>query len=253
MFTLLVIFIMKGINMNRQKVRKLLLLISLLLFPITIYYFSPYVIIQGALEGIINGSFIVFSGMLIGSIFFGRLFCGYLCPAGRLQDCVASINNKNPKQGWKNKIKYVIWAIWITAVFVSFIFHGEIIKLDFFYMTESGISVSNIYAYIVYYGIIILFFVPPILFGKRVCCHYICWMAPFMVIGTKIGKALHIKRLRLVADQTKCINCHLCDKSCPMSLSVSQRVQLENMNDSECILCGACVDNCPKKAIKYKF
>ena len=30
-------------------------------------------------------------------------------------------------------------------------------------------------------------------------------------------------------------------------------VQKENMNNPECILCGECIDVCPKKVIKYKF
>jgi len=68
--------------MKRQNIRKLILISAMLMFPITIYYLSPYVIIQGAIEGIITGSFVVFLLMLISSVFLGRLFCGYLCPAG---------------------------------------------------------------------------------------------------------------------------------------------------------------------------
>lgn len=68
--------------MNRQNASKLLLIISLLLFPITIWYMSPYLIIQGAMEEIITGSFVVFTCMLLGSIFFARLFCAWLCPMG---------------------------------------------------------------------------------------------------------------------------------------------------------------------------
>ena len=60
--------------MKRQNVRKLLLIISMLLFPVTIWYMSPYLIIQGAMEGIVTGSFIVFVLMLLGSVLFGRLF-----------------------------------------------------------------------------------------------------------------------------------------------------------------------------------
>lgn len=82
--------------MKRQNVRKLVLISSMLLFPITIYYFSPQLIISGALDGIIIGSFIVFLAMLISSVFLGRLFCGYLCPAGGIQECTMKINDKNP-------------------------------------------------------------------------------------------------------------------------------------------------------------
>ena len=97
--------------MKRQNIRKLLLIISLLLFPITIWYMSPYLIIQGAMEGIVSGSFIVFLCMLFGSVFFGRVFCGWLCPMGGMQECLFSVNDKVPKQGLRNYIKYVIWII----------------------------------------------------------------------------------------------------------------------------------------------
>lgn len=238
--------------MKRQNARKLILISSMLLFPITIYYLSPYLIIQGAIEGIINGSFIIFVTMLLSSIFLGRLFCGYLCPAGGIQECAVLINDKSPKQGWRNNIKYIIWVIWIIAIIICFIFRKKELAVDFFYQTDHGISISNIYGYIIYYGVVCLIFIPAVLFGKRIFCHYFCWMAPFMVIGSKLGNMLHIKGLRLSADKNACVSCHKCDRSCPMSLNVTEKVQKENMYDSECILCGACIDNCPKKAITYK-
>lgn len=239
--------------MKRQNVRKLLLIIALLLFPITIWYFSPYIIIQGATERIINGSFITFCVMLFGSIFFGRFFCGYLCPMGGLMECTMMVNDKAPKQGWKNNIKYVIWCIWITAILICFILSKNNVTINPFYLTNHGISVSNIYCYIIYYGVIILVFVPAVLFGKRIFCHYFCWMAPFMVIGTKVGKLLHIPQLHIKAEQDKCISCKQCNKKCPMSLDVEKMVSNGDCNNAECILCGECVDVCPKKVLSYSI
>ena len=239
--------------MKRQNIRKLVIISAMLLFPITIFYFSPYLIIQGALEGVINGSFLVFTGMLITSIFFGRLFCAYLCPAGGVQECATLISNKSPKQGWKNYIKYVIWTVWIFAILLCFINRSKEISVNFFYMTDHGISIANIYAYIIYYGIILLIVIPALVGGKRTFCHYFCWMAPFMVIGSKLGQILHIKQLRLTPEKGKCINCHACDKACPMSLKVNEMVLEEKMDHTECILCGACIDTCPKKAICYQM
>lgn len=239
--------------MNRQKFRKLLLVLSMLLFPITIYYFSPYLIIRSGLEGIINGSFIVFVLMLVGSVFVGRIFCGYICPAGGLQECAMQINDKAPKQGWKNYIKYFIWVMWIVAVVVCYVNKGEIVAVDFFYQTDHGISVSNIYAYIIYYGIVFLVLIPAILFGKRIFCHYFCWMAPFMVIGTKVREALRLPGLHIHSEADECISCKRCNKTCPMSLDVNEMVQKGQFKDSECILCGACIDECPKKVLKYSM
>ncbi len=239
--------------MKRQNVRKLIIISAMLLFPITIYYLSPYLIIQGALEGIISGSFVVFAAMLVSSIFLGRLFCAYLCPAGGIQECTTLITTKSPKQGFKNNIKYVIWTVWIVAVIISFLNRSKEISINFFYMTDHGISISNIYAYVIYYGIILLIVIPSLVGGKRAFCHYICWMAPFMVIGSKLGQILHIKQLRLTAEKGKCVNCHACDKACPMSLKVNDKVQMGKMDDTECILCGACIDTCQKKVIRYQM
>ncbi len=240
--------------MKRQKLRKLLLIISMLLFPITLYYFSPALIINGALNGIINGSFIVFLLMFLLAIPCGRLFCGYLCPAGGLQECAFVVNDNYPKQGWKNCIKYVIWIVWIAVVAACYFYRGEVIAIDFFFETTEGISVTNVQSYIIYYGIILLVFVPAILFGKRIFCHYFCWMAPFMVLGTKLRRVLHLPGLHIkVKNQSACIACGKCDRECPMGVKVTATVAEGHVRSMECIQCGACVDGCPKGVLGYSL
>lgn len=239
--------------MKRQNIRKLLLIISMLLFPITIWYMSPYLIVRGAMEGIVSGSFIVFVCMLLGSVFFGRAFCGWLCPMGGMQECLFSVNGKVPKQGFRNYIKYIIWAVWITAVILCFAFRKKEISIDFFYMTDHGISIAEIYDYVIYYGVIFLILIPAVLFGKRVFCHYFCWMAPFMVIGTKIRHFFHLLGLHVAAEKERCISCKKCNQNCPMGINVAESVK-ENRNfGAECIECGSCVDNCPKGALSYDW
>lgn len=38
-----------------------------------------------------------------------------------------------------------------------------------------------------------------------------------------------------------------------MSLDVAAMVQRGNMEQSECVLCGNCVDSCNKHAIRFSF
>ena len=151
--------------MKRQKIRKTIIFISFLLFPITIWYFSPYLIIQAASTHIMNGSFCVFCAMFILSMFFGRAWCGYLCPAGGLQEALIRCNDKVAKQGLRNSIKYVIWILWMAAIIVTFILGKNDVTLDFFFMTDHGISVTEIHNYIIYYGVLLILVLPSLIHG----------------------------------------------------------------------------------------
>lgn len=243
----------------RQRFRSALLLISLLLFPITLNYFSPYVIIQGASLGIVNGSLIVFAAMFLSSIFLGRLWCGWACPAGALGEACFHINNKPVRGRRIDWIKWLIWVPWIVLIIITVIRAGGYQGVDFFLDTENGISVAGspdrpfIYAYVIYYSVIALFVVLAVTVGRRAGCHAICWMAPFMILGRKLRNFIHLPALHLVSEPEKCTDCLTCTRNCPMSLDVNGMVKLGKMENPECILCGNCVDGCTTKTIHYAF
>ncbi len=71
----------------RQRIRRALLLVSFLLFPVTLYYFSPILIMQSASEEVVNASFLVFAAMFVSSLFVGRLWCG-TCADNCSQDAI---------------------------------------------------------------------------------------------------------------------------------------------------------------------
>lgn len=239
--------------MTLQKIRKFLLIVSMLLFPITIWYFSPYLIIMAAWQHIINGSFITFTLMFILGMFFGRLWCGFLCPTGGMSECFETFSSKEPKQGWRNYLKYGIWFVWISGVIVCHVLGKGDYQIQPFFMTEHGISISNIYGYVIYYGIVILFLIPALIHGKRANCHYICWMAPFMILGYKAGRFLHLPQLKIRTAAEDCVSCGKCAKVCPMSLEVPQLVKAGEIRSAECILCGECINACGKKVLEYKL
>lgn len=245
--------VVKMKKFKRQNVRAMLLFISLLLFPVIQWYFSPFLIIMGATEGIINGSFIVFGAMIIIGFFFGRGACGYVMPCGGLQECMFSVNDSRQKNRNLFKLKYFIWAIWLVAIVIAVVSAKGYHEVNFFYAIPSGISVDMPVKYVIYYLVVIIFFFMSVFFGRRASCHYICWIAPFMVIGRKLRNLLGTPALQLEADETKCIDCKICERECPMSLPVNEMVKEQEMEQSECILCGKCADSCPKKAIKLTF
>jgi polyferredoxin len=128
------------------------------------------------------------------------------------------------------------------------------VRINPFYMTDHGISIASIYNYVIYYGVIFLLLIPALIHGRRAACHYTCWMAPFMVIGSSIGRLLQLPQLHIEADKDKCISCGKCSRVCPMGLDVKELVKNgRNSKCTECIQCGACIDECPKSVLKYRF
>ena len=243
----------------RQRIRKALVILAFLSFPITMNYFSPYVILDGAMNGIVNGSLVMFGLMFLSSLFFGRLWCGWVCPGGGLQEVVEPVNNKplnGSKIGWT---KWAIWVPWLSLIIWFAVSAGGYQRVDLLHLTENGISVAGsadrpiFFAYLIYYIVVGLFVSLAIFAGRRAGCYTICWMAPFMIIGRWIRNRFGWVSLRLVADASTCSDCKSCTKTCPMSLNVNAMVQAEKMEHAECILCGTCVDNCSKEAIRYSF
>ena len=229
----------------KQRVRKGILVFSALMFPITFFFLSPMVIVMSAAKGILNGSAMIFGLLLLFSIVGSRLFCGWLCPGGAVQDYVSSANNRSWNSKGKNLSKYIIWGVWFSFIVFLWI-HNRPLKGDFLYFVNIDMQYLIIYAIVM--TVIYLF---TLLTGRRGMCHSLCWMAPFMVIGEKLADLLHIPRFRLKAKPDDCISCGKCSRSCPMGLNVAEMVQSKGMDSSECINCLECVDGCPKNAIHF--
>jgi polyferredoxin len=243
----------------RQRIRKAIVILAFLSFPLTMNFFSPYVIVDGAANGIINGSLVMFGLMFVSSLFLGRLWCGWACPGGGMQEIVEPVNRKPVSRRKIDWIKWLIWTPWISLIVFLAVQAGGYHRLDLLYHTQNGISVAGspdrpiIFAYAIYYIVIGLFVGLAVFAGRRAGCHTICWMAPFMIAGRWVRNRFGWPSLRLVAETSACKDCKTCTKNCPMSLDVNAMVQQGSMENSECILCGTCVDNCPSKAIRYSF
>ena len=59
----------KQTHPKRQMARKILIFTSFMLFPITIFYLSPFLSIMGPIEGFISGAILVFGSLFIFSLF----------------------------------------------------------------------------------------------------------------------------------------------------------------------------------------
>jgi len=237
----------------RQRVRKTLTYVSLFLFPVTMNFFSPYVSVDGAFSGVVSASVIVFGLLFVGALFFGRAWCGWLCPMAGMADLCMSLNVLPAPVKRLRVIRYVVFAIWFATLASGFVVAGGIDSINLVHLTESGVSVDEPFKYVTYYLVLLTFFGLSLWLGKRGACHAVCWMAPFMTAGTRVGRFLHLERLKVVSEPHTCTGCKTCTANCPMGIAVDQEMLRGSISHVDCIRCAACVDGCPSGSLRLHF
>lgn len=231
-----------------------MIILSFVLLPVTFAYISCPIIIEAASKGIVAGGLVVFILLFVSSLFFGRLWCGWLCPAGGLQEIYFDINNRRTNIMRLNWLKYFIFLAIIFIPLVSAIHSaGGLTNIEFFYNTYHGISIAKQGAYAIFFAQMAFITIFALLAGKRGFCHYFCPIAVIMIIGRKIRNLISWPALHLSADASPCTDCRNCSEDCPMGLDVNIMVRQGRMENTECILCGCCVDACQKHAIRYSL
>ena len=239
--------------MKRQQIRSTLLVLSFLIMSVTFAYMSPVIMMMGLAKGVIAAGLIFWIANFILAFAFGRAFCGYACPTGAEQMIIdrAVKLNLRPVPYLRN-LKYLFAVLWIGGAVLLAAGAGSLVINPLFQL-GSGIPPWSSAAYVVFYAIILGAFAIALVLGRRGLCNYLCPMSVIFMAITKLKNLLRVPSLHLEAQPDYCIHCKKCDTVCPMSLKVENLVKSNSMQDPECILCGSCVDICPKRVIRFAW
>ena len=238
---------------SRQRMRLWLIILSFIVYPVTFAYVSCPIITEAAGLGIVTGGLVVFALLFLSSLVFARLWCGWLCPAGGLQEA-CNLALRRPL--WTTKLdwlKYLAFLGIFGSIALAFWSAGGLKTVNLFYGTENGISILAAGGIAMFLGPVLFTLIFTLIFGKRGFCHTFCPIAVMLMIGQKIRNFFGWPALRLSADRAYCIGCNACSKECPMSLDVHAMVKEGKMENTECITCVSCVDICPQGAIRYTW
>ncbi len=244
---------MNALTSPRQRRRWSLILISFFLFPVTLNFFSPYLIVLGAFGGVVAGSALLFVALFVSGMVLGRGFCAWVCPGAGLQEaCYPAMARRTP-HGPVRVVKYVIWSVWLAAIVMGFLTSSGPVSIRPLYHTPMGVSTDDLDSLMRYLAIAGSILAMGLFVSRRSFCHTLCWMAPFLVLGQKVGRWLRVPQLGLVAVADSCNDCDRCTRSCPMDLPVDQLVKAGDMHHPDCILCGQCVDACRPAAVVFSW
>jgi polyferredoxin len=181
---------------------------------------------------------------LIHSMFYGRVFCGYLCPLGTIQEAIFSLRSAKYRKCHKvayfyekhfSRIKYLILigtsVLSILGIAYIFIRLCPIYAISM--LPRLAIPGLAVFVLIVIAGV----------FTERFWCRYLCPYAALLNLFQAIGKLAGIKRRKIHRNLERCIDCGICDLYCPMNLHITED---EFVQSYDCIRCNLCADKCPK-------
>jgi polyferredoxin len=180
---------------------------------------------------------------------FGRLFCGYLCPLGAIQELMSKINFKSNLKDQKKTKKYRIditkktsniirWMLFIGIIIGSIFWSISVIQ---FANVFNGFQIfKNPAAPMVLIPSIFMIIVIVLsIFIYRPYCRLVC---PF---GTLVSETSRFAFFKIRRNE-KCTECGICEKICP--------TQEAGRDDTkkECYLCNRCIELCPSNALEYR-
>ena len=202
------------------------------------------VVTSGVLVRKIHDSALVLAGIvLLLSILFGPVFCGWICPLGTVQEWVGKIGKKWFRRRYNhfiptridNVLRYarygiLAWVLYVTATSGTLVFeaYDPYFALFNFWSTEVAWSALAIL------GVTLALSV----FVERPWCKYACPYGAVLGI-TNLFRVFSIKR-----SESTCKTDGACSILCPMNIPVdTKRV----VRDHQCISCLECTSEaiCP--------
>jgi len=177
---------------------------------------------------------------VISTLFWGRLFCGWVCPMGAVQQLLyrKEMAFKIPPRVHNvlKYFKYVVLLGLIVAVFIT----GKAIfaEVDPF-KSLFNLEISPLPTTLLVFTLLAsLFFFTP-------WCRYACPMGAFLSILS------HFSVFKLKFAES-CKNCTACAKAYCSSRAISAGEKTPVISSSECTRCGECWSRCPREAIVFE-
>jgi polyferredoxin len=196
--------------------------------------------------GYLLPAIIILGALFFSSVLVGRIFCGFACPIGALQELLSKINFKSDLKAQSESKYHIEVSSNVTTLvrwtFVSFLFlltFWNLIILPVFnpmtgfsfFQTPFASMVTLPFIGLIVVGISSVFLYRP-------WCRFLC---PFGAGSSVCGQFAGIKYQRT----DNCSECGACEKICP-----TQEAAIDSKK-GECYYCNRCVEVCPNDAIVF--
>lgn len=196
------------------------------------------------LQKIHESSFVLMVIVLLLTILFGPVFCGWLCPLGSIQEWVGKLGKRIFKKKFNRFIPYKVdrylrFARYLVLALV--LYKMAVTAKLLFQDVDPYYAMFNFFTGEVTIAALSILVVTLILslFIERPWCKYAC---PY---GALLGLSNLFRIFKIRRISSTCVNCGACDRACPMNIKISDCHAVRN---HQCISCLKCTSeySCPK-------
>ena len=205
-------------------------------YPVKIFDVQVTALAQRVFIDFSLAAVLLFAGVLLLTLLFGRIYCSTLCPFGLMQEFLAFIfrRKRKPLHRKSHPYKYFI----AVAVFGALIGGtAYLIRLiDPYTLFRSAVSCA-------YLGIGVVIAVALLVWFKgRMFCSEIC------PVGALLGLISKVSYNKIYIKPDSCVSCGLCARACPTA-----SIDFENhtVDNETCVKCLKCLTQCPHDVICF--
>ena len=183
---------------------------------------------------------VLFIGLIPVTYLFGKVFCGWVCYLGAIQEFLHIDKVKLFQSEKAQKVMKIIRIVAITAVIIQLSITQDILwsKIGPF-KTAINLFSPNLTGYILL-GIVLVSSV----FIHRPFCKLIC------PVGLVHGLVTKIPGASVLGINDSCAGCKTCSTSCQIN-AITREGKTSKLDNEECIRCGDCMDDCNIKSISF--
>ena len=180
--------------------------------------------------------------LVLGTLFLGRVFCGWICPVGTMIDATRGMTRRGVRPVNSRGRQHL--RFWILAALLGLALGGANLTgwLDPLVITSRAIHAAARFeafgqAAPIAWGMLALA-VLLTFFAPRYWCRSLC------PLGTVLSFAARTPWLGRWVSQT-CNDCGVCSTVCPMGRTPSDR------SVGDCLVCRRCEAVCPRQAVLF--
>lgn len=200
-----------------------------------------------------NGFTATLTALLIVTVVFGRIFCGFACAFGTYGDFLYFISSWVQKKRKKkpfhvferygNVLKYLKYVVLIAVLALCAAGMSGAVSVNSPWTAFSRLQSLKLPGLTAGAALLILISVGMLL-EPRFFCRFLCPMGAVFSLMPVLPCSV-IKR-----NRENCIKgCSLCKRNCPAGIDIMDAAGGDSAGMGECFACRKCLRGCPKKNI----